>query len=53
MNDEPLELVRGSGSVFADFGYPKADAEQLKALLTTQIIGVLDDRDLTVRCGAV
>ena len=49
MNDEPLELVRGSGNVFADFGYPNADAEQLKALLATQIIGVLDDRALTVR----
>ena len=49
MNDEPLELVRGSGNVFADFGYPNADVEQLKALLAAQIIGVLDDRDLTVR----
>lgn len=53
MNYEPFELVRDSGNVFADFGYPNADAEQLKALLATQIIGVLDDRDLTVRCGAV
>ena len=49
MNDEPLELVRGSGNVFADFGYPNADAEQLKALLAAQIIGVLDDSALTVR----
>jgi len=49
MNDEPLELVRGSGNVFADFGYPNADVEQLKALLAAQIIGVLDDRALTVR----
>ena len=49
MNDEPLELVRGSGNVFADFGYPNADVEQLKALLAARIIGVLDDRALTVR----
>ena len=49
MNDEPLELVRGSVNVFADFGYPNADVEQLKALLAAQIIGVLDDRALTVR----
>jgi len=49
MNDEPLELIRGSGNVFADFGYPNADAEQLKALLAAQIIGVLDDKTLTVR----
>jgi predicted XRE-type DNA-binding protein len=49
MNDEPLELIRGSGNVFADFGYPNADAEQLKASLAAKIIGVLDDRALTVR----
>ena len=49
MTDEPLELIHGSGNVFADFGYPNADAEQLKALLATEIIGILDDRTLTVR----
>ena len=49
MNDEPLELIHGSGNVFADFGYPNADVEQLKALLAAEIIGVLDDRTLTVR----
>lgn len=49
MKDEPFELVRGSGNVFADFGYPNADAEQLKASLAAEIIGVLDDRSLTVR----
>jgi predicted XRE-type DNA-binding protein len=49
MNDEPIELVCGSGNVFADFGYPNADAEHLKALLAAEIIGVLDDRTLTVR----
>jgi predicted XRE-type DNA-binding protein len=49
MNDEPLELIRGSGNLFADCGYPNADAEHLKALLAAQIIGVLDDKTLTVR----
>ena len=49
MNDEPLELVHGSGNLFADFGYPNADAEQLKAILAAQIIGILEDRGLTVR----
>lgn len=49
MIDEPLELVRGSGNVFADFGYPNADAEHLKASLAAEIIGVLDKRSLTVR----
>lgn len=49
MNDEPFEIVRGSGNVFADFGHPNAAVEQLKALLAAQIIGALDDRALTVR----
>lgn len=49
MNDEPTELIRGSGNVFADFGHPNAEVEQLKALLAAEIIAVLDDRALTVR----
>lgn len=49
MNDEPFEIVRGSGNAFADFGYPNAAVEQLKALLASKVIGVLDDRALTVR----
>ena len=49
MNDEPFEVVRGSGNVFADFGRANAPVEQLKALLAAEIIGVLDDRALTVR----
>ena len=49
MNDEPLEIIRGSGNAFADFGYPNAEIEQLKALLAAEIIGVLDDQGLTVR----
>ena len=49
MNDEPFEIVRGSGNAFADFSHPNAAVEQLKALLAAKIIGVLDDRALTVR----
>lgn len=49
MTDEPIEIVRGSGNVFADFGHPNATVEQLKATLAAEIIGVLDDRNLTVR----
>ena len=49
MNDEPLELIRGSGNAFADFGHPNAEVEQLKALLAAEIIGVLDDQGYTVR----
>lgn len=49
MTDESIEIVRGSGNVFADFGHPNATVEQLKATLASEIIGVLDDRNLTVR----
>ena len=49
MNDEPFEVVRGSGNVFDDFGYSNAAVQQLKALLAAEIIGVHDDRGLTVR----
>jgi len=49
MNEEPLEIVRGSGNAFADFGHPNAEVEQLKAMLAAEIIGVLDDRGFTVR----
>ena len=43
---EDLEIVRGSGNVFRDLGYPDADAQQLKAILAAQIIKVLDGRGL-------
>jgi predicted XRE-type DNA-binding protein len=49
MNDEPMELIRGSGNVFADFGRRNADAEQLKAILAAEIIKTLDAQALSVR----
>lgn len=48
MKDE-TELVRGSGNVFRDFGHLAADVEQLKSILAAKIIGILDDRKLSVR----
>jgi predicted XRE-type DNA-binding protein len=48
MNDD-LEVTRGKGNVFRDFGYDHADAEHLKAVLAAQIIKVLDARKMTVR----
>lgn len=44
-----IEIVRGSGNVFRDFGRPNADLEQLKAILAAKIIGVLDDKEISVR----
>jgi predicted XRE-type DNA-binding protein len=37
MNDEPIDVVRGSGNVFRDFGYADADVRQAKAVLGTRI----------------
>ena len=48
MTDD-MELIRGSGNVFRDFGHANPELEQLRAILAAQIIGVLDDRSLTVR----
>ncbi len=46
---EKIELVRGSGNVFRDFDEANADVQQLKALLASEIIGILDDRKLSTR----
>ena len=48
-DDDDFEVVRGSGNVFRDFGHPDADRAQLRAILAARIIGVLDERRLTVR----
>ena len=50
MSDD-MDIIRGSGNVFRDLGHPDADREQLRALLAAQIIGVLDERKLTVRAA--
>ena len=46
---EQLEIVRGSGNVFRDFGKEDADVQQLKALLAAEIIKKLDREGLSVR----
>ncbi|MGH8549657.1 MAG: helix-turn-helix domain-containing protein [Methylococcales bacterium] len=49
MTNDEIELVRGSGNVFADFGRPHAGLEQARAIVAAQIIRVLDDRILSTR----
>ena len=44
-----IDIVRGTGNVFFDLGYPDADLRQLKASLAAAIIGVLDDQKIPVR----
>ena len=46
---EKLEVVRGSGNVFRDFGLRGADARQLKAILAAEIVKALDREGLSVR----
>ena len=49
MKKNAIEIVRGSGNVFRDLGHPDADILQAKAILAARIIGILDDRGITVR----
>lgn len=49
MTDDAMEVVRGSGNVFRDFGYPDADVRQAKATLAAQIIKILDEEKLSTR----
>ncbi|MEA2884946.1 MAG: hypothetical protein QOH32_4202 [Bradyrhizobium sp.] len=49
MKKDAIEVVRGSDNVFRDLGHPDADILQAKAILAARIIGVLDDRRITVR----
>jgi predicted XRE-type DNA-binding protein len=48
---EAIEVVRGSGNVFHDFGRQDADVEQFKAILAAEIIKMLDRESLTVRAA--
>jgi predicted XRE-type DNA-binding protein len=51
MAKDDMELVRGSGNVFRDFGHPNADLEQARAILAAKIIDALDGRKLTARAA--
>ena len=47
--DDDFGIIRGSGNVFRDLCHADADREQLRALLAARIVGVLDQRKMTVR----
>lgn len=49
MSKEDLELVRGSGNVYRDFGRPNAGLEQARAITAAKIIRILDERKLSTR----
>jgi predicted XRE-type DNA-binding protein len=46
---EKIELIRGSGNVFSDFGRPNAGLEQARAMLAAEIIRALNARGLSTR----
>jgi len=48
-SNDDMELIRGSGNVWHDFGYPDADLRQAKGMLAARIIVILDDRGLSIR----
>jgi predicted XRE-type DNA-binding protein len=52
MHETGFEDVEGSGNVFRDFGDPRADLRQAKAIIAARIIAVLDERKLPVRKAA-
>jgi predicted XRE-type DNA-binding protein len=47
--EEPMDVVRGTGTVFRDLASKNPDADQFKAVLATEIIKALDREHLTVR----
>ena len=49
MKRDDLELVRGSGNVYRDFGRPNADLDQARAITATEIIRIIDERKLSTR----
>ena len=51
MKCEKLEVERGSGNVFHDFGLENADVLQFKAILAAEITKMMDREGLTVRAA--
>ena len=51
MKNDEMELVRGSGNIFRDFGDPNADLEQARATLAAAIIKTMDAQNLSVRAA--
>lgn len=51
MTDETIEIVRGSGNIFRDFGLENPELEQLRCLLAAEILKTLEAEKLTVRAA--
>ncbi|MDP8244973.1 MAG: XRE family transcriptional regulator [Candidatus Hinthialibacter antarcticus] len=44
-----IEIVRGSGNIYADFNLPDADVRQTKILLASEIVKVLKTKNISTR----
>jgi predicted XRE-type DNA-binding protein len=51
MKSDDMELVRGSGHVYRDFGRLNAGLEQARVIIAAKIIRVLDERELSTRAA--
>ena len=49
MNNDGIELVRGSGNVYRDFGHKNAGLEQARTIIAAKIVNILDERKLSTR----
>ena len=47
--EERLEVIRGSGNIFHDFGHADGELRHLKCQFAAEIIGVLDENEWSVR----
>ena len=50
--EEEIEVVRGSGNIYADVGLPDADALKMKSQIAIMIIKRQNDLKLTARAAA-
>ena len=52
MKKEQIEVVRGSDNPFRDAGLPNPELENARATLAAEIIGILNERNLSKRKAA-
>ena len=49
IDNDDIELVQGSGNIFRDLNVSDANVYQAKAILSAQIIQILNAKELSVR----
>lgn len=49
MSKEKIEVIHGSGNIWRDLDYPDADVRQAKGILAARVVGILSDRNLSIR----